>query len=164
MRKFRSNVPVHALPPGLPIIATASNEDGGMSDHPDHCPFLNRSDARCSEHFSLNHLDDAFDDCFDRYQSCTVYRELLKERRDRRAAVSHGGRAGFWVRGGFDAVSSNPSERTIADGADCGASATRGDGDKTKVGGLPRFARLTIANRDPQPAPGRSVIPVVPGL
>ena len=136
-----------------------------MSDHRDHCPFLNRSDARCSAHFSLNHLDDAFDHCFDRYQSCRVYLELLKERRDRRAAISPGGRIGFWARGGFDAVSSNPAQRTAADqigGGHVGAS--RGVREDIQAGGVPRFTRLTITNRNPQPAPSRAVISSASGL
>lgn len=49
-----------------------------------HCPFLNRSDSRCSSHFSLDHLSDAFEQCMDAYQSCPVYLELLAERRERR--------------------------------------------------------------------------------
>ena len=136
-----------------------------MSDHPDHCPFLNRSDARCSAHFSLNHLDDAFDHCFDRYQSCTVYRELLKERRDRRAAASHGGRLGFWARGGFDDVSANPTQYPAADSIGRGEPASRdATSERAEVGRLPRFTRLTIANRNPQPAPGRTVVSPASGL
>lgn len=131
-----------------------------MSDHRDHCPFLNRSDARCSAHFSLNHLDDAFDHCFDRYQSCAVYRELFKERRERRAAASHGARRGFWARGGFDAVSSNPVQRTAADKIGLCAS-TGGQG---QTGRLTPFTRLTIANRDPQPAPGGALVSTASGL
>lgn len=49
-----------------------------------HCPFLNRSDARCATHLSLGGLTDAFDHCFDRYPTCGAYRELLAERRTRR--------------------------------------------------------------------------------
>jgi hypothetical protein len=49
-----------------------------------HCPFLNRSDTRCSSHFSLDHLSDAFEQCMDAYQTCPVYLELLAERRERR--------------------------------------------------------------------------------
>ena len=129
-----------------------------MSDHRDHCPFLNRSDARCSAHFSLNHLDDAFEQCFDRYQSCAVYRELLKERRDRRAAAGHGVRRGFWARGGFDAVSSNPAEPATA------GQKAPSTGDQTPAGRLTQFTRLTIAHRDPQPAPGGAVLSAAPGL
>jgi hypothetical protein len=53
-----------------------------------HCPFLNRTDERCSTHFRLDHLRQAFDHCFDRYHACPVYRELLVERRLRRTAAS----------------------------------------------------------------------------
>ena len=52
-----------------------------------YCPFLNRADARCSTHFRLDRLDQAFEHCFDRYHGCAVYRELLGERRSRRTAA-----------------------------------------------------------------------------
>ncbi|HEX8914331.1 MAG TPA: hypothetical protein VF796_18430 [Humisphaera sp.] len=59
-----------------------------MSDqHARHCPFLNRSDERCAAHFSLDHLQDAFDHCVTGYVGCPVYRELLLEVRLRRAAA-----------------------------------------------------------------------------
>jgi hypothetical protein len=54
------------------------------NDHGLHCPFLNRSDGRCSNYFSLERLDHAFGYCFDQYQHCPVYLELLVERRLRR--------------------------------------------------------------------------------
>jgi hypothetical protein len=50
-----------------------------------HCPFLNRADARCSESFSLDNLDNAFSYCFGRYKTCRVYLELLMERRLKRS-------------------------------------------------------------------------------
>ena len=53
-----------------------------------HCPFLNRADERCSNHFRLDHLEQAFEQCFDRYHGCAVYRELLGERRVRRSTAS----------------------------------------------------------------------------
>lgn len=56
-----------------------------MSDQSHHCPFLNRADARCSRHFSLDALGYAFDHCFGYYEGCGVYVELLVERRVRRA-------------------------------------------------------------------------------
>jgi len=59
-----------------------------MRDMSDHCPFLNRSDRRCSEFFRLSHLQHAFKFCFDEYQSCPVYAEQLAERQERRAAAS----------------------------------------------------------------------------
>ena len=55
-----------------------------MSERVHHCPFLNRSDARCSTHFSLDSLSDAFDHCVGAYADCPTYRELLAERRTRR--------------------------------------------------------------------------------
>src|SRR4051812_41137503 len=59
-----------------------------------HCPFLNRADARCSDAFSIEKLDHAFEHCFGRYTSCTVYMELLIERRIRRAEASAAAGAG----------------------------------------------------------------------
>ena len=50
-------------------------------DH--HCPFLNRSDARCSQYFHLSELQHAFEYCFDQYTACPVYLERLVERRVR---------------------------------------------------------------------------------
>lgn len=55
-----------------------------MSDHGHHCPFLNRSDARCSRNFSLDRLNNTYDYCFGQYAACSVYLELLVERRVRR--------------------------------------------------------------------------------
>jgi hypothetical protein len=59
-----------------------------MRDMSDHCPFLNRSDARCSDYFRLSHLQHAFKYCFDEYQTCPVYAEQLAERQVRRAAAA----------------------------------------------------------------------------
>jgi hypothetical protein len=59
-----------------------------MRDMSDHCPFLNRSDRRCSEFFRLSHLQHAFKFCFDEYHACPVYAEQLAERQGRRAAVA----------------------------------------------------------------------------
>lgn len=56
-----------------------------MPDHGEHCPFLNRADRRCSNFFSLERLEHAFGCCFNEYDRCPVYRELLVERRVRRS-------------------------------------------------------------------------------
>ena len=61
-----------------------------MPEMSDHCPFLNRSDARCSEFFNLDHLQHAFKFCFDRYATCPVYAEQLAERQGRRQAAAAG--------------------------------------------------------------------------
>jgi len=70
-----------------------------MNDTGHHCPFLNRADSRCSRHFSLDHLGHAFDYCFGYYEGCSVYAELLAERRFRRArghdGLADGGADGF---------------------------------------------------------------------
>ena len=55
-----------------------------------HCPFLNRSDPRCSASFKLERLRHALEFCFDQYQSCPHYAQQLAERQARRAAVGGG--------------------------------------------------------------------------
>ena len=52
-------------------------------EHEHHCPFLNRPDDRCAEHFHLDDLGHAFAYCFDHYAACPVYVERLVERRVR---------------------------------------------------------------------------------
>jgi hypothetical protein len=54
-----------------------------MSDQ-GHCPFLNRSDPRCSQNFSIEQINNTYDYCFGEYAACAVYSELLVERRVRR--------------------------------------------------------------------------------
>jgi hypothetical protein len=58
-----------------------------MPDQSHHCPFLNRADRRCADHFSLDHLDHAFEFCFDAYGDCPVYQELLLERQIKRVSA-----------------------------------------------------------------------------
>jgi hypothetical protein len=65
-----------------------------MPDRVEHCPFLNRSDERCSENFNIDHLQHAFRFCFGRYKACSTYTELLVERLTRRGeAPSHASHA-----------------------------------------------------------------------
>ena len=61
-----------------------------MSDREHHCPFLNRADHRCSDFFSIERLQHAFEHCFHAYRSCGVYQELLIERQTRRGYASAG--------------------------------------------------------------------------
>ena len=63
-----------------------------QQDQEHHCPFLNRADARCSMHFSLERLGHAFAYCFGRYHDCPAYVELLVERRVKRMTACGGGR------------------------------------------------------------------------
>lgn len=51
----------------------------------DHCPFLNRKDARCASAFTLNGLSHTFAHCFSDYATCPTYAQLLGERRRLRA-------------------------------------------------------------------------------
>jgi hypothetical protein len=55
-----------------------------MSDREHHCPFLNRADHRCSDFFSIEQIQHAFEHCFHAYRACAVYQELLVERQARR--------------------------------------------------------------------------------
>lgn len=59
-----------------------------MSDRGHYCPFLNRSDSRCSRNFSLDRLNNTYDYCFGQYSACSTYLELLVERRVRRIRES----------------------------------------------------------------------------
>ena len=59
-----------------------------MPDRVEHCPFLNRSDARCSDNFNIDHLQHAFKFCFGRYKVCPAYLDLLVERRVRRSEAA----------------------------------------------------------------------------
>ena len=59
-----------------------------MSDQGHNCPFLNRSDPRCSGNFSLDGLRRAFQHCLGDYQACPLYTELVMERRMKRVAVN----------------------------------------------------------------------------
>jgi hypothetical protein len=66
-----------------------------MAEHGPHCPFLNRTDDRCSNHFSIDRLRLLFQECFGEYKTCPVYGELLAERRARRGEAdraNHGHR------------------------------------------------------------------------
>jgi hypothetical protein len=50
-----------------------------------YCPFLNRDDDRCAEHFQVGSLNSTFAHCFGEYGQCAVYKEMLLERTVRRA-------------------------------------------------------------------------------
>jgi hypothetical protein len=65
-------------PPWLP--PRRDGEEFNVSRPPSHCPFLNRSDSRCSDFFNLDQLRHAFKFCFDSYKTCPVYADLLLER------------------------------------------------------------------------------------
>jgi len=64
------------------------------SDRGQHCPFLNRTDSRCGSHFTLERLEHAFAYCFDRYNACPTYLELLVERRVRRGEAKEAAQNG----------------------------------------------------------------------
>jgi hypothetical protein len=98
-----------------------------MSDREHHCPFLNRSDQRCSRFFSMHDMQHAFEHCFDAYQSCGVYRDLLAERQARRgqAVAAQPGVRFLWATacmpGAAEAASdvsqkaAGPSSQTVTD-------------------------------------------------
>ncbi|MEX2216175.1 MAG: hypothetical protein WD768_18835 [Phycisphaeraceae bacterium] len=43
------------------------------------CPFLEKDDPRCASHFSLKHLDEAFDVCVNGHRACPMYYRMLRE-------------------------------------------------------------------------------------
>jgi hypothetical protein len=47
----------------------------------DHCPFLNRADSRCAEHFRIDAMQHAFKYCVGRFRACPTYLQLRVERR-----------------------------------------------------------------------------------
>ena len=121
-----------------------------------HCPFLNRADERCSAHFRLDHLGDAFEHCFDRYHACPIYEELLLERQVRRAEAAlrpavGGPAAGAWAPSG--SIGSRHAPAPEADRDPQNASPVAGP-----------FVRLTVAHRHPQHAAAGSDVPPVPRL
>jgi hypothetical protein len=60
-----------------------------MTHHqPDHCPFLNRADDRCADHFKLDQLTEAFRSCFGEYNRCPVYLQMFLERRVKRLVAA----------------------------------------------------------------------------
>jgi hypothetical protein len=78
-----------------------------MPESGHHCPFLNRADARCARHFSLDDLGYAFQYCFGQYDTCDAYRELLGERLVRR------GQAGSEGAGDAITYDPQPAQRNI---------------------------------------------------
>src|SRR5690349_20652918 len=88
----------------LPIKLAVGLQESPMADHGHqqnqehghHCPFLNRADERCSAHFQLDHLGEAFEHCFDEYAACPIYLELLSERRFRRSLAAAGVSSSVW--------------------------------------------------------------------
>jgi benzoyl-CoA reductase/2-hydroxyglutaryl-CoA dehydratase subunit BcrC/BadD/HgdB len=45
----------------------------------DACPYIDLDDARCSSHFTLDHLAEAFDQCVGNYRACPNFYRLTKE-------------------------------------------------------------------------------------
>ena len=41
-----------------------------------NCPFLNSDNPHCSEHLTINKLDEAFDLCTNHYMTCPIYLQL----------------------------------------------------------------------------------------
>lgn len=57
------------------------------------CPFVNRADARCSEHLTMGGMGYAFEHCFSKYESCPLHAELMQERSGSLVAARVGGQA-----------------------------------------------------------------------
>ena len=112
-------------------------------DRGPHCPFLNRSDGRCSEFFSLDHLQHAFEFCFDAYKACPVYAELLGERQERRQAAAHGyAAAGDCHRGGGGRDPFNGWATAALPGRTTTTTPTHANPRLVQVTVSPRLARL----------------------
>ena len=116
-----------------------------MSNRVRHCAFLNRADDRCSGVFRLGRLSDAFDYCFGKYTACPVYRELLLERRARRAEAMA---AGGSVEGAYQ----------DSDGSDHVAEHSR---PPTRP---PAYVQVTVAHRYAKPTAATPHVPGSPGL
>ena len=43
------------------------------------CPFVENDDSRCASHFTLGHLNEAFDICMNGHLGCPTYYRLLRE-------------------------------------------------------------------------------------
>ncbi|NLW86861.1 MAG: hypothetical protein GXY38_08305 [Planctomycetes bacterium] len=43
------------------------------------CPFINKADNRCANHWTLRNIMQTFLHCADSYHACPVYRTLLQE-------------------------------------------------------------------------------------
>lgn len=67
--------------------ANSRPEPEAMESNGQHCPFLNRADPRCGEAFNIERLDHAFRYCFGKYTACSVYIDLLVERRVKQSAA-----------------------------------------------------------------------------
>ena len=113
----------------LAVELGGGQDQGQNGEHSgEHCPFLNRSDKRCSNCLSLDRIDHAFDYCFGAYKGCRVYLELLAERRVRRIcgliSPSDAGRAAP-TDANPDPIRRPLVQLTVAAGAHAGAHAHR---------------------------------------
>ena len=50
------------------------------------CPFVNKNDSRCANHWTLYNITQAFLHCADRYATCPAYKELIADDRTSRQA------------------------------------------------------------------------------
>ena len=123
-----------------------------------HCPFLNRADDRCSTHFRLDRLDEAFDHCFDRYPACAVYQQLLLERRVRRAeaAVFEDAPRGWIGIGGQRGSRHAPPQHAPA--------ITAAPTFPPRRAATSPVIKLTVANRHPLHTAAGSILPAASGF
>ena len=121
-----------------------------MSDRELHCPFLNRSDHRCSRFFSMHDMQHAFEHCFDAYKSCGVYRELLAERQARRgqAAATHstaGGVRFLWATACTSPASSSGAVSDVSQQAANPSSGQLPTGHGAIADARTRFVQLRVS-------------------
>jgi hypothetical protein len=67
----------------LRFPSEALNPAGLLRTDEGECPFVNRSDSRCAEHLTMGGMGYAYDHCFGSFRSCSMYQELMQERRSR---------------------------------------------------------------------------------
>lgn len=44
------------------------------------CPFIDKAEARCSDHLTLRNVSRAFAHCANRYTACPVYQKLFADK------------------------------------------------------------------------------------
>src|SRR5258706_16151746 len=108
-----------------------------MAEHDHNCPFLNRADERCSEHFHLEKLQHAFAHCFDHFHACPVYIERLIERRMQRQSAT--------ATGALDEQGDIHGREISGDGD--GGGGGGGGGDESLIDGDSQLAGRQVSGR-----------------
>ena len=51
-------------------------------DREEHCPYVDAEEAQCASRLTMSRLEQAMSVCFDRYQTCPMYRRLSHRDRE----------------------------------------------------------------------------------